>query len=197
MCVRTGVVKHLASLCLGSYTNIMNYSAFYYTQWPADHNINEGNIPVYHCHPLWALSSRMWARFATIKYGLSVWEVVFAVSHVSIPPSLSLSSVCVLPGAPLPVAVWHFTTLASSSEIACSSAVFRASCQAKHLICVSATGFSFTACSSTLCLSTTMLLPAASKCVCSACLLLTLLWHWLRAPPVLPLYLRLKLLAVV
>ncbi len=83
-------------------------------------------------------------------------------------PSLSASSVCVLPGARLPVAVWRFTVPASSSEIACSSADFRASCRAKHLIRVSATGFTVPACSSTLRLSTTTLLPAASDFVCSA-----------------------------
>ncbi len=57
------------------------------------------------------------------------------------PPSLSASSVCVLPSARLPVAVWRFTAPASSSEIACSP-TFR--------------------------LSTTTLLPAVSEFVCSA-----------------------------
>ncbi len=85
-------------------------------------------------------------------------------------PSLSNSSASVLPGARL---LW-LCGISSLRLPQVRSPVHQltsgASCRAKHLICVSATGFTFTACSSTLCLSTTMLLPAASKCACSACL---------------------------
>lgn len=91
MCARTRDLKQPAPVCLGPYTIIMNYSAFYCVQCPVDHNSNEGNIPVYHCHPLWLLSRGMWTCFTTINYGIIFREVIFTFSQVSIPSSLPSS----------------------------------------------------------------------------------------------------------
>lgn len=97
VCARTVDVKQPTPVCMGSYTRVMNYFAFYCIQWPVDHNINEGNIPVYHCRPLWALSRGMWVCFATINYGITFWEVIFTLSQVSIAPSLPSSLPLFLP----------------------------------------------------------------------------------------------------
>ena len=81
----------------------MNYFAFYCTQWPADHNINEGNIPVYHCHPLWAAQQGDVSMFCHYKswhhfflgggYIYSRVKSPFLLLHLHpfLPPSLSLS----------------------------------------------------------------------------------------------------------